>query len=76
MSAEQNLAFVQNMYAAFARGDIDFVLAHIPDDCAEFGVIAAGKSKVPWHIDSRGKAGAAQFFQALGGAPLRIGGHV
>jgi ketosteroid isomerase-like protein len=68
MSAQQNLAFVQNMYAAFARGDVDYCLANIPDDCAEFGVIAAGKSAVPWHIDSRGREGAAKFFAALGGA--------
>lgn len=66
--SQQNLAFVQNMYAAFARGDIDYVLANIPDGCAEFGVIAAGKSAAPWHIDSRGRAGAAEFFAALGGA--------
>lgn len=68
MNTQKNLAFVQDMYAAFARGDIDYVLARIPDDCAEFGVIAAGKSAVPWHIDSRGKAGAAKFFEALGSA--------
>lgn len=68
MSVEQNIAFVQDMYAAFARGDIAYVLENIPEDCAEFGVIAANKSAVPWHIESRGKAGAAKFFEALGGA--------
>ena len=68
MSAEKNITFVQDMYAAFARGDIAYVLARIPDDCAEFGVIAAGPSAVPWHLESRGKAGAARFFEALGGS--------
>jgi ketosteroid isomerase-like protein len=68
MSTEKNVAFVQDMYAAFARGDIAYVLAQIPDDCAEFGVIAAGPSAAPWHIESRGKAGAAKYFEALGGA--------
>ena len=68
MSADKNLTFVQDMYAAFARGDIAYVLTRIPDDCAEFGVIAAGPSAVPWHIPSRGKAGAATFFEALGGS--------
>ena len=68
MSEHKNLAFVQDMYAAFARGDIDYVLANIPEDCAEFGVIAAGPSATPWHIDSRGRAGAAEYFKALGSA--------
>jgi ketosteroid isomerase-like protein len=68
MNTQKNLAFVQAMYAAFARGDIAYVLARVPEDCAEFGVIAAAKSAVPWHIDSRGKTGAAKFFEALGGA--------
>ena len=66
MTTEQNLKFVQDAYAAFARGDITALLARIPDDCAEFGVIAAAPSAVPWHIPTRGKAGAAEFFEALG----------
>jgi uncharacterized protein len=68
MSAEQNLTIVQDIYAAFARGDLQAVLAYVSDDCAEFSVMSAGETRVPWHLDERGKKGAARFFDALLGA--------
>jgi ketosteroid isomerase-like protein len=68
MSAEQNLRIVKDMYAAFGRGDVGFVLDQIDDDCDGWGVISATPTAVPWHVDvkSRGKAGAVRFFEALG----------
>jgi ketosteroid isomerase-like protein len=68
MNAEQNLAIVRDIYAAFGRGDLQAVLARVSDDCAEFSVISAGKTQVPWHLDTRGKRGAVSFFDALLGA--------
>ena len=65
MSAEENLAIVQDIHAAFARGDLPAVLARISEDVTEFNVISSAPSHVPWHIPARGKAGAARFFEIL-----------
>lgn len=67
MSAEQNLRIVQDMYAAFGRGDVAFVLAQIDDACDGFGVVSAAPTGVPWHLDLRakGKAGAIAYFESL-----------
>ena len=67
MSAEQNLRIVQDMYAAFGRGDVGFVLGQIADDCDDFCVISATDTGVPWHLQgkNRGKAAAARYFEAL-----------
>lgn len=69
MSAEQNLRIVQEMYAAFGRGDVAFVLDKIDDDCDDFCVISGTSTGVPWHLQgkgNRGKAAAAAYFEALG----------
>ena len=67
MSAEQNLRIVQDMYAAFARGDLDFVLAQIDDECDGFGVVSATETGVPWHLSlaTKGKIAAVRYFEAL-----------
>jgi hypothetical protein len=67
MSAEQNLRIVQDMYAAFGRGDLGFVLDKIDDECDGFGVISGTETGVPWHLDlkTKGKPGAVRYFEAL-----------
>jgi uncharacterized protein len=67
MSAEKNLRIVQDMYAAFGRGDLGFVLDQIDDDCDDFCVISGTGTGVPWHLagKARGKAAAVGFFEAL-----------
>ena len=67
MSAEKNLRVTQDMYAAFGRGDIGFVLEQIDDACDGFCVVSATKTAVPWHLDpgTKGKAGAVRYFEAL-----------
>src|ERR1700722_8021822 len=67
MSAEQNLRIVQDMYAAFGRGDLGFVLDQIDDDCDDFCVVSGTATGVPWHLagKARGKAAAVGFFEAL-----------
>jgi hypothetical protein len=69
MSAEKNLRIVQDMYAAFGRGDIGFVLDQIDDQCDGFGVVSAAATGVPWHVgtDVKGKAGATRYFESLAG---------
>ncbi len=67
MSAERNLRIVQDMYAAFGRGDLGFVLDQIDDACDGFGVVSGTDTGVPWHLDlsTKGKAGAVRYFEAL-----------
>jgi ketosteroid isomerase-like protein len=67
MSAEKNLRIVQDMYAAFGRGDLGFVLDQIDDACDGFGVVSATATGVPWHVDLKlkGRAAAVRYFEAL-----------
>jgi ketosteroid isomerase-like protein len=67
MSAEKNLRIVQDMYAAFGRGDIGFILDQIDDECDGFCVVSAARTGVPWHLEpgAKGKAGAVRYFEAL-----------
>lgn len=62
MSAQSNLQLVQNVYAAFGRGDVPAILEVCAED-AEFGVIS--ESNVPWHGIGAGRAYIVKFFQAL-----------
>ena len=70
MSAEQNLRIVQDMYAAFSRGDLGFVLDQIAEDCDDFCVVSGTETGVPWHLQGkyRGRRAASAFFEALAGS--------
>ena len=74
MSAEQNLRIVQDLYAAFGRGDVGFVVDQIDDACDGFGVVSATATRVPWHVgtDTRGKSGAIRYFESLAGIDHRV----
>ena len=67
MSAEENLRIVQDLYAAFGRGDTNFVLEQIDDECDGFCVVSGTQTGVPWHLgpSAKGKAGAVRYFEAL-----------
>ncbi len=58
-----NKAFVQSLYAAFGRGDIPFILAHLDDAIA--WVSNCSSDRIPWGGTRKGRAGAQSFFQAL-----------
>jgi len=59
-----NLTTVQNIYAAFGRGDIPAILEHISDECEwEYG---PGTNDVPWLQPRKGRAGVGEFFQVIG----------
>jgi uncharacterized protein len=59
-----NVTVVQDMYAAFGRGDVPTILGHLADSVEwEYG---AGASETPWLQTRRGRAGAAEFFSSLG----------
>ena len=59
-----NLAVVGGIYEAFGRGDIDFILGQIADDCAwESWLDNHGqKAALPPMKSRQGRAGVAEFF--------------
>lgn len=64
MTAEQNTAIVQDMYAAFGRGDIATLLDNLSDDVVWIGVYGTGP-QVPQSGERQGKAAVGQFFQQV-----------
>ena len=65
MSREANVQLIQNLYAAFGRGDVPYIVSHCAED-AEFGVIS--ESALPWHGIGKGHGRIVEFFQALAAA--------
>ena len=58
-----NLTTVQEIYAAFGRGDVPAILDRLADLVEwEYG---AGATDIPWLQTRRGRAGAAEFFSSL-----------
>ena len=62
--AAANLAVVGGVYEAFGRGDIDFILEQIADDCAWESWLDnhAQKAGLPPMKPRHGRAGVAEFF--------------
>lgn len=56
---------VVSIYAAFQRQDVAAILEHLSDDVVWEYAYAPGIA--PWLEPRRGKAGAVEFFRALGG---------
>jgi hypothetical protein len=58
-----NIDIVQQMYAAFGRGDIPAILDRMAADVVwEYGV---NSTDIPWLRPRRGKEGVADFFACL-----------
>jgi uncharacterized protein len=57
------LTTVQEIYAAFGRGDIAAILPRLAED-TDFGFVTQ-PDDVPWHKPVRGRANVPSFFQAL-----------
>ena len=71
-----NVKTVQDIYAAFGRGDIPAIIERMADDVVwEYGV---SSTDVPWLVPRRGKSGVQKFFETLRGMDIhRFGvGHV
>ena len=62
MSEQQNIETVQAMYAAFGRGDIQFILDHLTGDIVW---TLEGPASVPFSGERHGKAEVLGFFEAL-----------
>ena len=64
MTTEENKVIVQQMYAAFGRGDIPAVLDTLADD-VEWHAMGASEV-VPWAGTRHGREQASHFFRAVG----------
>jgi uncharacterized protein len=59
-----NIPTVQDIYAAFGRGDIQAILDHLSADIAwEYD---KENLAIPWLVPRRGRAEVPKFFEALG----------
>ena len=58
-----NVQAVQEIFAAFGRGDVQFILDQLADD-VEW--VSFGPPEIPHAGARRGKSGALEFFQATG----------
>ena len=64
-----NVGTVQKMYEAFGRGDVPAILDCMADDVEfdSWGVENTGQQAgVPWLVHRSGRAGVAEFFEAVG----------
>ena len=61
--SQQNVQVVQDIYAAFGRGDVQVILDRVTDD-TEWG-FNVGASDVPWHAPVKGKGEVPRFFEKL-----------
>lgn len=62
--SETNIQIVQQIYAAFGRGDMPGIMEHISQDLRHFGVVSDQKL-LPWHIQIDRKQDVPLFFQAI-----------
>ena len=62
--SETNQKTVEAVYAAFGRGDVDFIVQRVTEGTRwDF---SAARSDVPWHGPFTSKADLPRFFQAMG----------
>jgi ketosteroid isomerase-like protein len=63
-----NLATVQSIYEAFGKGDIPAIMDYLAEDVQweQWADNSAQKAGVPWMQARKGKAGAMDFFTAVG----------
>jgi ketosteroid isomerase-like protein len=62
--ADKNIEIVQQIYAAFTRGDVPGIMEHISDELRHFGVVSEQRL-IPWHVQATKKKDVPLFFQAL-----------
>jgi hypothetical protein len=72
---EKNIQVIKDMYQAFGRGDIPFILERVsPVRFERWGVVANGTWRAPWHQEATSKEEVLKYFEAVLGAmePLRF----
>lgn len=69
MTQDQNIELVKELYAAFSRGDLPYILERFAPELEAFGVNAQGRAKAPWHAPiPKTREGVAMYFELLLGA--------
>jgi hypothetical protein len=73
MAGMSPTATVQEIYAAFGRGDVGAILERLADDVEWETWLDnhAQRADVPWLRPQRGRDGAAAFFAAIAGWEIR-----
>jgi ketosteroid isomerase-like protein len=68
-----NVKFVSELYEAFKRGDLPYIIERF-GDLQSSGVVADSKKRAPWHFPLSGPGAVAKYFEALMGAlePVRL----
>jgi ketosteroid isomerase-like protein len=68
-----NLEFVNGLYEAFKRGDLQYILERF-GEVENSGVVADSARRTPWHFALRGKKDVVRYFEALLGTmePLKL----
>ena len=61
--SDPKITTVQEIYAAFSRGDVEAILAHLTDDVD--WAPEAESAIAPWHGVRKGKENVPSFFEAL-----------
>jgi len=62
--SDRNIQIIQQIYAAFGRGDVPGIMEHIAEDLRRFSV-ASELQVAPWHMQITKKADVPSFFKAL-----------
>lgn len=62
MNEQSNVKIIEDMYAAFGRGDVAFIVGKLTDDIQWTSHI---ENVVPWSGDFSGKARVPRFFEAI-----------
>jgi ketosteroid isomerase-like protein len=56
---------IQDLYAAFGRGDVQTILSHLSDD-VDWDNSRVASKECPWNGNFRGKTRVPAFFEAVG----------
>jgi len=69
----ENTEFVNQLYEAFKRGDLPYIVERF-GALEGSGVVADAKKRAPWHFPLEGAGVVAKYFEALMGAmePIRL----
>jgi len=68
-----NIEFVTDLYEAFKRGDLPYIVERF-GDLENSGVVADAGKLAPWHFPLRGSGAVVKYFEALMGTmePIRL----
>ena len=65
MNEVANIQVIKDIYAAFGRRDMPFIMNAISDKLDMWGIQSDTDTGVPWHLKIRSKGDVPKFFEAL-----------